>query len=239
MSGQPPIGFWETAAAWHPAFAIWAAETRRRPRGIWFSELFAFLTCCRLLRVDTVVESGIHGGQSSGAIQCWHQGTHYGIDRLPVECGRSSSMRFLRGDALALVPPLLGTLVGEGQRVALLLDGPKDLAAVALAEEALALGAVFVAVHDLYQPDEPEERAARCALRALCPTWFTDDSRFVLEYQALDGPVDNRQEDPRIEWCDETGRGKLPYWLVFDRTRLTPMRSYGPTLGLAWRETVL
>ena len=220
MSGTPPSGFWEQAAAWAEEYAVWARQTPRRPRGIWFSELFAFLTACRLFRVGSIIESGIHLGQSSEAIQRWHIGRHCGIDRHVVQLPRPGTIEVFLFDRY-------------GGRVAVLLDGPKDVAAVELAEEALALGVSLVGIHDMYElPGEARE--ARYRLSALGPSWFTDDTSFVRRYQELDGPV-SVVEDPRVGWLDESRSGKLPYFLVSDGSRFRAMLSYGPTLGLTWQ----
>lgn len=212
-----------------PMYQASLAHIVPRARGIWYSEMFAFVVWCRAFRVNAVIESGVYLGQSSEIINhALPSITHVAIDH---EWQREAFTRLqgstltLSGDARAL---LRKPFVDTGMTVAVLLDGPKGKDAIDLACNLLVRSqVVFVAIHDTYrlQDGAPSDARAEIEHRFSSRTervWATDDLEFVTRYRVLDGSYYGL-------WLDERGNGKTPYTYVRDGVS-TPMRSYGPTL---------
>jgi len=196
-----------------------------RPRGIWYSELAALVTWLDVFAVRTVIESGIHQGQSTACLYRWAAETPgttvVSLDHALSEATRvrvqSAHGLLLQASAEHAVPILLANRPSAS--CALLLDGPKDHAALALADVAFETGAVaFVAVHDMYQG-----APARVEAEQRFRTWDTD--RPV--HQAVMATLDTGHH---AAWLDQRGAGKLPYTRVFPDGRHEAMPSYGPTL---------
>lgn len=211
-------------------------------RGIWTSELFALCVWLRRYGVYEVVESGVASGQSTivlGRFLEPESGLLWSIDREDIRERVYPRLpdpwrelwQPIVGDGLRAVPEILDVIARESDGpVAVLLDGPKDTPAVALAERCLRDFPLvaFVAIHDMYQPAPPRPRAVRDMLARLpYPTWCSDDPAFVRRYNLLDG-------GHHAGWLDEEGHGKLLYSYV-GRDEAFELVSYGPTLAVITR----
>lgn len=134
-----------------PAFRRICEEIPYRQKGIFFSELFLFLRACDRRHVDVVIESGVKYGSSTHVLATAFWGRLMSIDRafLPAfmrDC--PAGVQLIEGDAVQEIPRILGSL--EGQRVGVLIDGPKGAAALALKDASLQHACVqVVGVHDL------------------------------------------------------------------------------------------
>lgn len=115
-------------------------------KGMFPSEVFLFLACCREQRVDLVIESGVRNGMSTKLLAEAFWGPIVSIDREPV-IEVPWCVEFIQGDACELVPRLLPTF--PTNRIGLLLDGPKGATARALKDVALTQPNVrVVGIHD-------------------------------------------------------------------------------------------
>ncbi len=133
-----------------PTFRHLCEQLPYRPKGMFFSELFLFLRACDERRVDVVIESGVKHGNSTHVLAAAFWGRIVSIDRdfLPTFVATCPSrVEMVRGDATREIPRLLEPLAG--QRVAVLIDGPKGWAASALKDVCLQTAAVeVVGIHD-------------------------------------------------------------------------------------------
>lgn len=135
-----------------PAFRRICEQLPYREKSLFFSELFLFLRACDQRRVDVIIESGVKHGGSTHVLAAAFWGRLISIDRafLPsfLET-RPRDVQFVTGDATREVPRILGALE-EGQRVGVLIDGPKGATARALKDACLAHACVrVVGIHDL------------------------------------------------------------------------------------------
>lgn len=134
-----------------PSFRAACEALGYRPKSVFFSELFLFLRECDDRRIDVVIESGVKFGGSTQVLAATFWGRVISIDRsfLP-EFRRAAPLgvRLVQGEAAHEIPRLLQAL--NGQRVAVLIDGPKGERALALKDQCLQVECVqLVAVHDV------------------------------------------------------------------------------------------
>lgn len=132
------------------AFANVPVKVPYRPKGIFYSEAFAFLDSCGIADVDLIVESGVKNGMSTALISAGWSGPLISIDRDARVHPPDTFPRhtFIRGDAHEVVPVLL--VRHQGARVGLLIDGPKGKNAMRLKDSAWQNPDVrVVAIHDL------------------------------------------------------------------------------------------
>ncbi len=202
----------------YPRLAEIAAEPHE-PRGIFNSEMAAVLAIAKLLDVTMVVESGRARGHSTRLLAKYlgNAGVEiHSFDR-EREADAIYAERQLRGlpnlhlhygDSRIEIPRLLAS--SKQQRIALLIDGPKERKALGLLSECLiASDNIVVAfVHDLPRLKDGPTSARLLAEREFENPMFTDYPAFVERFRFLDAlvPAGLRSSDLR--------------------------RSYGPTLGI-------
>lgn len=128
-------------------FEAIVAKTPYVARGMFFSELFLFLTMCQASGVDLIIESGVRNGNSTRVIAASGIAPLIAIDFKYFDVGPLPGVRFIAGDGRQIVPRLLDE--SEGKRVGVLLDGPKGPKGRALKDFCLTRAcARVVACHD-------------------------------------------------------------------------------------------
>jgi SAM-dependent methyltransferase len=197
-------------------------------RGILHSEMLAVCGVSSLLGVDVVIESGRCRGQSTLVLAKFFERTKTKI--VSIEWMRDENAAFaeqrlapykhvelLYGNAARLVPQVLSRY--PGQRVALLLDGPKGQEAIDLARAAFAssphLCAAFI--HDMRIDTPQRPAAAKEPLRS----FFTDDLEYLKEFSTIDEACLPRKGEPI------TVHTWRPYMKGEDK-----IPAYGPTLAV-------
>ena len=116
------------------------------PRGIYFSELFLFLGACVQAGVNLLIESGVKHGVSTRVLATTGLPV-IAVDYGHFDVGPVDGVRFVRGDGCAEVPRL--AKMHDGDRLGILIDGPKREQGRALKDACLALPCVrVVACHD-------------------------------------------------------------------------------------------
>ncbi len=195
-------------------------------RGILHSEMLAVCGVCEYLGVRVVIESGRARGQSTRVLSDYFAGTTVRVRSLELLRDADSAygeralagrenVELLWGDAFERLPALVREHAGE--RVAVLLDGPKGSPALDLAERAFAAGASCVFIHDMRRGTPQRPDAEGRDLRA----FFTDDESYVREFGALDAACAPRPGQPI------TPHTWRPGMKGHDR-----IESYGPTLAV-------
>lgn len=135
-----------------PTFRARCATMPYRPKGMFFSELFLFLRACDRRRVEVILESGVKHGQSTHVLAVAFWGRVLSIDQafLPSFLATAPAGQFVEGDATVEIPRILDNICPTGQRVGVLIDGPKGAAALALKDACLRMPCVeVVGVHDV------------------------------------------------------------------------------------------
>ena len=113
-----------------------------QPKSIFPSEMFLFTTLVAMTGVDHIVESGGRAGGSTSYL------SKLSIKIDSVSDSPVDGIKTHSGDGCLLVPKIISA--SKANKIAVLIDGPKDQAAVDLANEVLKDERVqFVAVHDL------------------------------------------------------------------------------------------
>lgn len=134
-----------------PTFRRLCEQLPYRHKGMFFSELFLFLRACDQRRVEVILESGVKHGSSTQVLAAAFWGRVISIDRafLPSFLAAApAGVELVHGDATVEIPRLLTSLTG--QRVGVLIDGPKGAAALALKDVCLQAPHVeVVGIHDL------------------------------------------------------------------------------------------
>lgn len=198
-------------------------------KGILHSEMLLFLALVELLDVRHVIESGRARAQSTSIISRWlmehRPDTRFDSvdydprsDDVTVANQRLQQIEFdanlVFGDSRKVVPSLLRK---TRQPKLILIDGPKGIAAIDLALQALRDSTVrAVCVHDVHKDDE----RLRSLAERVWPAYFASDNEtYVAKFSHLDEACwKEHQRHP-----DFVGWG--PY-----RRGTKEMRSYGPTL---------
>lgn len=119
-----------------------------RNKGMFYSEVFFFLQACAAHRVELIVESGVKNGMSTRLIASAWPGQMISIDKDSGALEPVEGVDFIHGDSREVIPLVLAE--SRGRRVAVLIDGPKGAAAVALKDAIWLEPEVrLVAIHDL------------------------------------------------------------------------------------------
>ncbi len=115
--------------------------------GMFFSELFLFLSLCEQEGVNLIIESGIKRGNSTRIIAATKQFPLISMDRLHFHIKPPKGVRFYKGNAFDLMPALLTKHASK--RIGVLLDGPKNQKGRNLKDQCLTYPNVrVVACHD-------------------------------------------------------------------------------------------
>lgn len=128
-------------------------------RGILPSEAFAFMTYCKVNKIDLIIESGTAFGQSCYLFAKYLQIPVHTIDntinygdaasQVAAERCKDLPVIFHKGDSNYLLPKLVEEFSKEKKRIAVFIDGPKGIHAQILRDRVWINSQVFVAgVHD-------------------------------------------------------------------------------------------
>lgn len=132
-------------------FASKTAGLIERPKSVFPSEMFLFWCTAKLFRVDQIIESGIGHGGSTDYLDCLFSDIPItSIDRNFADETRERHPRikFIKGDGRWELP--FEVHFSKGERIAILIDGPKGWMAMTTALRILQNSKVaFVAIHDL------------------------------------------------------------------------------------------
>lgn len=118
-----------------------------QPKGIFYSEVFLFISACQEEGVDLVIESGVKHGISTQILARLFPDALISIDRL-FEIVPPPGAQFLIGDACVAIPELIARYTDK--RIGILIDGPKGERALRLKNVCLGHPNVrVVAIHDI------------------------------------------------------------------------------------------
>jgi hypothetical protein len=160
-----------------PEFDAIVATTPYVKSGMFFSELYLFLSLCKQLAVDLIIESGVKNGNSTRTLAA-----AAGVPVIAIDfknfCAPLAGVEFRKGDAREIVPVLLAE--HTDRRIGILLDGPKNDKGRALKDRCLTFPHVrIVACHDTLpgfgetvHSHDPAMRAAHAALDRHIPDPF-------------------------------------------------------------------
>lgn len=167
-------------------------------RGINHSEMALIIQTCLDLGIETFVESGRARAQSAYMLAKYlpHVEIHsielrndadaqYGRQRVAVW----PNVRLHEGDATRLLPELV--LSSRPTATAVLCDGPKGLAAIALVKECFRLPHVKVGfIHDMRKLDHSAPSPFRAAAIETFPNHrFSDEPELLARYGWLDDSI--------------------------------------------------
>jgi hypothetical protein len=173
-------------------------------RGILNSEMLAACSVAASLGAQIIIESGRARGQSTRTLARYFADT--GVRIISLELERDADAKYaeeqlrsfphvqlLYGDTFRTLPSLLEK--HADQRVALLVDGPKGLAAIQLIDRALSEHENVVAafLHDTRKQTPQREHLESGGYRA----FFTDDDEFVASFRDLDRARPSRSNRSR------------------------------------------
>lgn len=192
------------------------------PRGILHSEMALIIHTCRRMGVEVVIESGRARGQSTYMLAKYlpramihsvelrdHPDELIALNRLVS----FENTVLHAGDGTGVVPSLVAR--DEHVATAILLDGPKGAAAVAILAECFQYPHVRVGfIHDMRRLDHGGPSPHRAAAIAALPRHaFTDDPRIVAAASWMDANI-----------IAQGGPAGPAHEAVFG--------SYGPTVGV-------
>lgn len=166
------------------------------PRGILHSEMALIIHTCRRMGIEVVIESGRARGQSTYMLAKYlpdvdvhsvelrdHPDEAFAQDRLV----RFPNVFLHHGDGALIVPRIVEA---HTQRIAVLCDGPKGAAAVAVVTECFAKGALVGFIHDMRRLDHGGPSPHRAAAIAALPSHaFSDDPRIVVAASWMDANI--------------------------------------------------
>lgn len=147
-------------------FSEVVASVDYRSRGMWFSELYLFLSLCAAAGVDLIIESGVRSGTSTRTIAAC------GLPLIAVDVKRffidpPHGVSFVHGLAQDVIPTLLTQ--HRDRRIGVLLDGPKGpIAGVGFVPVCLASSSVrVVGCHDVRRGHGESHHSHEPAFRAM------------------------------------------------------------------------
>jgi hypothetical protein len=167
------------------------------PRGILHSEMALIIHTCRRLGVMAVVESGRARGQSTYMLAKYmsHASIHsvelrdHPDEKVARErLAGFANVALVNGDGAKLVPVYAAI---ASQPTAILLDGPKGAAAVAILEECFQYPHVAVGfIHDMRRLDHGGRSPHRAvAAERLAKHAFSDDPRVTAAASWMDAAI--------------------------------------------------
>lgn len=155
------------------SFDAAAATVPYVPKGMFYSELYLFLTLCRREGVDLVLESGVKHGVSTrilAAVLATWPAQLIAVDRaffIEPPCGTE----FLSGDACHLLP--WTAACHPDRRIGVLIDGPKGATALALRDACLTYPNVrVVGIHDVAPGHGETQHSRDTTYRADIGQWL-------------------------------------------------------------------
>jgi predicted O-methyltransferase YrrM len=137
-------------------FAARTADVAYVAKGMFYSELYLFLERCERARVNYIIESGVRYGMSTRLLAAAFDGRIVSVD-LDRTITPPPRVEFHNADARDFIPALLRTSA-KGDRIGVLIDGPKGKDAYALRDFALTARRVrVIAIHDVKRPGHGEQ----------------------------------------------------------------------------------
>src|SRR4051794_24673054 len=94
-----------------------------RRKGMFYSEVYLFLKRCEAHDIQVIIESGVKFGMSTALLRAGFSGHLVSIDK-DGSARRLENVDFMLGDSRKIIPTILAGSAA-GQRVAVLIDGPK------------------------------------------------------------------------------------------------------------------
>ena len=180
-------------------------------RGIPHSEMALIIDTCRRLDVQVFIESGRARGQSTYMLAKYlPNATIYSIDARPNHPDEAfarerlegfGNVRLYIGDGAQALPSLVQA--NAPRPIAVLCDGPKGIAAVAVVEKCLRHPHVLAGfIHDMRPIDHGKPSPYRAAAQAVfANAWFSDDPAYIAATSWMDakvveadGPVGPKQQ---------------------------------------------
>jgi hypothetical protein len=208
-------------------------------RGILTSEGFAFCALADALDVDVVIESGIYLGKSTEIWCRYFQGSTTEVIAMDVKLlpGALSVLEpydvdLQECDSMQELPRLVDAL--SGKKMALFIDGPKDMNGKRMAADLLKRpGVQMVGMHDIHRVSRRRSNPSRAWFDAWdCDKFATDEDWFVKRFCYLDLKDTSWDAEQKVRW--------IPYELVTHRNNgERALGSYGPTIGIGFAEGVL
>lgn len=194
-------------------------------RGILNSEMLAVCSLAEELGVEVFIESGRWLGQSTEVLARYFENkpviiesveAFYDENAVHVEekMKGKKNLHLLYGDANLVVPQLMKKY--QGEKMAILFDGPKGGAAIDVFRMGLTKSDSVIAgfFHDMRRPSQEMPNNSRREMEAVFPvSFYTDDDDFVKEFGSLDSG------------CE------IALWRPYQIDG-KPIGSYGPTLGI-------
>lgn len=207
-----------------------------QPHGIPHSEMALIIAVCRAAKIQCVIESGRARAQSTYMLAKYLKATIDSIELADNANARAGANRMknaphvnlVHGDGAVLAPKMARAATLMGYRVAVLLDGPKGLAAIDVLAE--CKGAVVGFIHDMRRLDHGKPSPYRTVAELRYPgrrAFFSDDPEYVAATSWLDTPIHALGSNV-TGW--KPGKMRKPGsggpW--------EDMGSYGPTVGVFW-----
>lgn len=169
----------ELAAKYVDRFAEVSIAVEPQHGSILPSEMLLFCAAALEAGVSTVIESGRRFGQSTEILAMLNNWTVYSVERDSSKEQRASDARLARHANLRLVAGsgerMVPRLAAEHAPAAVLLDGPKGVLALSVAN---SIKTPVVAIHDCYPHTEVRQRFTGAV--------FTDDPEYVERFGWLD-----------------------------------------------------
>lgn len=186
-------------------------------KGIFFTEALAFVTMCKIHKVNTIIESGVRNGDStemwlkffgddikviSVDLMQYKQDVNAAINRL----SHYENLEFREGDGQVVVPDIVRSLP-EDAVVGVLLDGPKEFGAMRIAETSFLISdkVKFISIHDmgngaLAVSTKPTTKSSINLLRGWENLLFdTDNELFRERFASVDNELGG-EDNP--EWSE-------------------------------------
>jgi len=199
-------------------------------KGVFFTEALAFIAMCKIHNINTIIESGVRNGDST---EMWLKFFGDDIRLISVDLMQHKddvnaainrlagypNLEFKEGDGEKVVPQIVQSLPDDA-RVGMLLDGPKEFAAMRIAQRCFGISdkVKFISIHDMGEgalevSTKPTTRQSIDKLREWNNYVFcTDDQDFRNQHVDVDSILGG-ENNP--EWIEYKNKYPIGCGLVF------------------------
>lgn len=211
---------------------VFGEKTLWVSRGILMSEGFAVCVAMDLYNIDMLLESGICNGHSTQIWANYNESISIKAFDHKLKLSTKNRLSHLKnismesGNSMVMIPEAVRN--NKDKKIGVFIDGPKGLKALELVEECYKYNnVVFVGAHDFGIVHGLRADYNKMINRLEAKSFFSDEEWFVNAYRDLDSNETHKHDN---------GQSWMPYNRISRNGVVSDIGSYGPTVGIIFKE---